>query len=933
MGEGRGKKIANPMMAEMEMPSGNSSYSDFDSPRQKNQGEQKLGDKIKHVMKEFWLLMVVPGNATAGVGSAMHVNIYLLAIALVLSTPYLNAMATLQLAVLSTIILQVVQSFLSPYSSFVIANCDSVPAAVLAYNIQYIVDYMEAYHAEDVLGRQEEWDLLHASLNNTSGASSGPVMMDLGLRPQDTNCFEPADASNDCYMSGRASLLVCIFMANLTIGLTLLAVKGHAAHVVAFVPTTVQAAFLGGIGMKIFKMGVFFVADKATMIAMVTGKLEGEFSVGGTMFSVALVLVLAILILVAEEKLHHSKIHNWVWPLMLILFTACFHVILAIYSYYQDIPWTAAFQHAQNPNMTGSHFPNLPRNMGWLMDESNVDSHLLPQFDNFDPMKIKPFSVISSGQFANFLLLDIMTILSILLNSAAIEEETNMVINLNHEIRATGIGNLFASLASGFPGYASAQKSLLCHGMGGQNMAGLWSAGYFVLFWFFGFVLVQGIPLPVIGAFIAAIGMELLHEWIWEQREKLAKSERYELYLLFFIMCFNFIAGFCFGMVLSMIGFTARYVKTPVIRSAIDARSYQGKALRDSKSKTILVRYGSEVLSLRLQGFIFFFTAEKLRLQVQALLEAREKAGHPIKYLCIDFRMVEGLDATAVKKIRKIMNYTKEAGVQVLFCDVLPQMIHQMEHDEIDPHEYPNMTFHDDIDLGIEFACDQILLRPNHNFTFIKRTAEGAWKLKNIVKGIIQFQRLGFHDFVNGERFDSVSFRQAGKAQTFAKDEVIARQMDTVHRNPKLYFIGTGSVCKWVEDELGNRTRMEKRYAGTIIGEMSFFCNLPTHGTFIADEDKTTIYSFTKDSMNKLKDEYPTLVEHMLQHSMVKMADTIKRLLFENTMLKKEVMEEEKEDDEIVQDLLKEEAFKETSDASKTTPDWDGEGERSSAED
>lgn len=42
--------------------------------------------------------------------------------------------------------------------------------------------------------------------------------------------------------------------------------------------------------------------------------------------------------------------------------------------------------------------------------------------------------------------------------------------------------------------------------MGGQNMAGLWSAGYFVLFWFFGFVLVQGIPLPVIGAFIAAIG-------------------------------------------------------------------------------------------------------------------------------------------------------------------------------------------------------------------------------------------------------------------------------------------------------------------------------------------------------------------------------------------------------------------------------------------
>ena len=44
---------------------------------------------------------------------------------------------------------------------------------------------------------------------------------------------------------------------------------------------------------------------------------------------------------------------------------------------------------------------------------------------------------------------------------------------------------------------------------------------------------------------------------------------RYELYLLFLIMCFNFIAGFCFGMVLSMLGFTARYVKTPVSQPEI----------------------------------------------------------------------------------------------------------------------------------------------------------------------------------------------------------------------------------------------------------------------------------------------------------------------------------------------------------------------------
>lgn len=58
-------------------------------------------------MKEMWLMLTAPGNAVAGVAAAMHVNIYLLALALILSTPYLPTMECMQMAAVGTISLQV----------------------------------------------------------------------------------------------------------------------------------------------------------------------------------------------------------------------------------------------------------------------------------------------------------------------------------------------------------------------------------------------------------------------------------------------------------------------------------------------------------------------------------------------------------------------------------------------------------------------------------------------------------------------------------------------------------------------------------------------------------------------------------------------------------------------------------------------------------
>ena len=56
------------------------------------------------------------------------------------------------------------------------------------------------------------------------------------------------------------------------------------------------------------------------------------------------------------------------------------------------------------------------------------------------------------------------------------------------------------------------------------------------------------------------------------------------------------------------------------------------------------------------QGYIFFFTAEKLRNDIIKLLEEKS-ATEKISYLILDFRFVEDFDTTAIKKFRKLLRF------------------------------------------------------------------------------------------------------------------------------------------------------------------------------------------------------------------------------------------------------------------------------------
>ena len=130
--------------------------------------------------------------------------------------------------------------------------------------------------------------------------------------------------------------------------------------------------------------------------------------------------------------------------------------------------------------------------------------------------------------------------------------------------------------------------------------------------------------------------------------------------------------------------------------------------------------------------------------------------------------------------------------------------------------------------------------------------------------------------------------------KTYNKGDIIATQQEFLHGNEKLYFIAAGSAIK-VHDGVAGRKRLEKRYAGTVIGEMSFFLETPRHDSIIADDDDTIMFEYSHKQYNTMKAEYPLMGEDLLKHVMTKLGDTIKRLVNENHMLN--ILDGEEEDD------------------------------------
>lgn len=301
-----------------------------------------------------------------------------------------------------------------------------------------------------------------------------------------------------------------------------------------------------------------------------------------------------------------------------------------------------------------------------------------------------------------------MGVLALLLNVSGIELGTGRDADLNQELRSAGIANVAAGAGGGMAGFHGVILTVLAHRTGVSNrfvgvIAGVVSAAALLA----GTSTLGMLPRPLLGGLLLFLGLGFLVEWAYDSRRRLPAAEYAIVWvILLIIAAVGLLEGVAAGLLIAAVLFIIDYSHTDVVKHALSGATYQSRVERAPAERELLRHEGQRLEILRLQGFIFFGSANALLERVRA----RTSSSHPptLRFLVLDFRAVTGLDSSAVLSFSRIHRLGKAHGFPIVLTGLPGSIRRSLERGGLAEQDGTWHVFAD-MDRGIQWCEDRCL--------------------------------------------------------------------------------------------------------------------------------------------------------------------------------------------------------------------------------
>lgn len=472
---------------------------------------------------------------------------------------------------------------------------------------------------------------------------------------------------------------------------------------------------------------------------------------------------------------------------------------------------------------------------GWLLSSFPRDL-FWRSYSELSLSQVDP-TVLAAG-VGNLAAMLLVAAIVILLNCASVELATHRDIDLDRELKASGIANIAAAPFGALPGCTALSRSILNFKAGATSrLSGITSA------LFCGVILVAAAPAlalfpkPVLGGLLLYLGLSLLVDWVIDGWSRLSRLDYFLVIAIVVIVgTWGFLPGVAFGVVVACMMFAFNYSRIDVVKHALTGAVYHSNVERSHPQRNLLKEQGHQIRILRLQGFIFFGTAYPLLSYVQGILGGRE--GSPARFFVFDFSAVHGLDSSSAVSFARMSSLLKSASATLLLVGLRPEVRRLLAEGGCVP-------------AGDKAPDDQAAVRCD----FPDLDHAVGWCEERILAD-------------GTARTDTVQTLVDHLSILYPRPELVPRLMQYLERidatpgqvlftqgepSLDLYFVESGQVTALLhlQHERPHK-RLRTMGAGTVVGEMGLYLGAARSATVVV-ETPGTLYRLSAESLQRIE--------------------------------------------------------------------------------
>jgi SulP family sulfate permease len=416
--------------------------------------------------------------------------------------------------------------------------------------------------------------------------------------------------------------------------------------------------------------------------------------------------------------------------------------------------------------------------------------------------------------------------LQILFNISGTEIVVHRDLDTNRELRDAGVLNVVSGALGGIPGYHALSLTSLAERMSvNARVAGLIAAAVPLAAVVFGASIIELIPRMIVGGVLVFLGLAFLIDWVWDKRRALPPVEYgVVLVILAVIIARGFLPGVVVGLVLAVVLFAVSYGRIELVREVAFGETYHSNVDRPPGERAALRSMGDRVQILRVNGFVFFGSANGLLERIRKRVES----GAP-RFLVIDLRRVTGVDSSAVVSFVKVMGLAEANGFELVFTGASDAVRRQLERGGVVASEL--VRFEPDLDRGLQ-RCEEGLL---------EGAAAGTVPAADGSRAVLAGMPPGLRTYLERE--------------SLPEGTVLIRQDDSAQ---DLFVVESGRLNVETLTAEGTRMRLRTMRPGVVVGEMAMYTGVPRSADVVA-ETPSVVLRLRRSSIERIEVEEPEL--------------------------------------------------------------------------